>query len=67
MTPIASTGGPAAGTAVAASHRGASWRALPKACGTCETAYQRYQRLRAEGRWQRIVAALGIEERDVAL
>lgn len=47
--------------------RHGSWRALPAECGKWETAYKRYQLWRAEGRWQRIAAALGIEDREVAL
>ena len=47
--------------------RRASWRALPKECGKWETAYQRYQLWRAEGRWQRIAHVLGITEPEVAL
>lgn len=50
--------------------RGVSWRALPtlpKACGKWETAYKRYRLWRAEGRWERIADALGIEDREVAL
>lgn len=47
--------------------RGASWRALPKACGKWETAYKRYQLWCTEGRWERIAAALGIEEHEVVL
>jgi len=45
----------------------ASWRGMLKECGKWETAYKRYQLWRAEGRWQRIAAALGIAEREVAL
>ena len=44
-----------------------SWRAVPKECGKWEMVYKRYQLWRAEGRWQRIAAALGLEEREVAL
>lgn len=47
--------------------RGASWRAVPKACGKWETAYKRYQLWCAEGRWERIADALGIEGREVVL
>jgi SRSO17 transposase len=45
----------------------ASWRAMPKECGKWETAYKRYRLWRDEGRWQRIAAALGLAEREVAL
>lgn len=47
--------------------RRASWRAVPQECGKWEMVYKRYQLWRAEGRWQRIAAALGLEEREVAL
>ncbi len=44
-----------------------SWRAVPKECGKWEMVYKRYQLWRAEGRWQRIAAALGVEDREVVL
>lgn len=47
--------------------RRASWRAVPQECGKWEMVYKRHQLWRTEGRWQRIGAALGLEEREVAL
>ncbi len=44
-----------------------SWRAVPKECGKWAMVYKRYQLWRAEGRWQRIATALGLEDREVAL
>ena len=44
-----------------------SWRALPAQYGKWATAYKRYRLWRADGRWQRIAVALGLEEREVAL
>jgi transposase len=39
-----------------------SWREIPAAYGKWETAYKRYRLWSAEGRWPRIVAALGVRE-----
>lgn len=44
-----------------------SWRAVPRECGKWETVYKRYQLWRAEGRWERIAAALGITDAELAL
>jgi SRSO17 transposase len=44
-----------------------SWRAVPRECGKWAMVYKRYQLWRAEGRWPRIAAALGLEDREVAL
>jgi transposase len=40
---------------------GASWRDMPAAFGTWETAYRRYRLWRDTGLWHRIAAALGID------
>ncbi len=39
-----------------------SWREIPEAYGKWETAYKRYRLWRREGRWPRIIAALGARE-----
>jgi transposase len=38
---------------------GASWREMPAEYGKWETAYKRYRLWCAEGRWQRLLEALG--------
>ena len=38
---------------------GASWREMPAEYGKWETAYKRYRLWYAEGRWQRLLEALG--------
>lgn len=47
--------------------RRASWRAMPKECGTWETAYKRYRLWRDEGRWQGIAAVLHLDDIEVSL
>lgn len=47
--------------------RHASWRVVPKEYAMWEMVYKRYQLWRAEGRCQRIAAALGITEPEVSL
>jgi hypothetical protein len=39
---------------------GASWREMPREYGKWETAYRRYRLWQDEGRWQRILEALGL-------
>ena len=38
---------------------GASWREMPAEYGKWETAYKRFRLWRAQGRWQRLLDALG--------
>lgn len=44
-----------------------SWREIPEEYGKWETAYKRYRLWCDEGRWPRIVAALGRENSEVTL
>jgi Putative transposase of IS4/5 family (DUF4096) len=44
-----------------------SWREIPAAYGKWETAYKRYRLWCDEGRWPRIVVALGREDGEVTL
>ena len=46
---------------------GASWRAVPAACGTWETAYKRYRPWRDPGLWPRILEALAQGQNQVSL
>ncbi|MGO8950449.1 MAG: transposase [Ktedonobacterales bacterium] len=39
---------------------GASWREMPAEYGKWETAYKRYRLWRDDGRWPRILEALGL-------
>lgn len=45
---------------------GSSWREIPTACGTWETAYTRYRLWQEIGRWRQILAVLDNEEPAVS-